>query len=67
MPARPTAFHRHMRSRMRSFTKGTMHSTKARTGPVVRSSAQAVAIALAEARRKGLSGAPKAPRRRKGH
>jgi hypothetical protein len=56
-----------MRSRMRSFTKGTMHSTKARTGPVVRSTAQAVAIALSEARRKGLAGAPKGPRRRKGH
>jgi Family of unknown function (DUF6496) len=62
-PRRTSAFHRHMRSRMRSFTKGKMHSTKARTGPVVRSTAQAVAIALSEARAKHLRGAPPAPKR----
>jgi hypothetical protein len=63
MPARPSAFHRHMRSRMRSFTKGTMHSGKKRTGPVVHQYKQAVAIGLSEARAKHLRGAPPAPKR----
>lgn len=64
MPARPSAFHRHMRSRLRAFAKGTMHSGTKRTGPIVHQFRQAVAIALSEARAKHLRGAPKAPRRR---
>jgi hypothetical protein len=52
-----------MRSRMRSFTKGTMHSGKKRTGPVVHQYKQAVAIGLSEARAKHLRGAPPAPKR----
>jgi hypothetical protein len=58
------AMTKHMSSRMKSFSKGTMHSTKTRTGPVVKSRKQAVAIALSEARAKGLKGAGRAPKRK---
>lgn len=51
-------FRKHMEKRMRTFKKGQMHSHKRRTGPVVRKRSQAIAIALSEARKKGLKGAP---------
>jgi len=53
---------KHMSSRMKSFAKGKMHSGTKR-GPVVKSQKQAVAIALSEARAKGLKGAPRAKRK----
>jgi len=52
-----------MKSRMHSFKQGTMHSAKARTGPVVRNRAQAIAIALSEARAKGMKGAGRPKRK----
>lgn len=57
-----SAFKKHMESRMGSFKRGTMHSRVKHTGPVVEKESQAQAIALSEAREKGLKGAPPAKR-----
>lgn len=40
--------------RMHDFKEGEMHSRKSKTGPVVENPKQAVAIALSEARKKGM-------------
>jgi len=40
--------------RMHAFKKGHMHSHKKRTGPLVTSPKQAIAISLSEARKKGM-------------
>ena len=43
---------------MHTFKEGEMHSRVKHTGPVVTKQTQAVAIALSEARKKKLKGAP---------
>lgn len=40
--------------RMEDFKEGKMHSRKSKTGPLVTSKDQAIAIALSEARKKGM-------------
>lgn len=40
--------------RMHDFKEGEMHSRKKKTGPVVENQKQAIAIALSEARKKGM-------------
>jgi len=40
--------------RMHAFKEGEMHSRKKKTGPTVTSPKQAIAIALSEARKKGM-------------
>jgi hypothetical protein len=40
--------------RMHDFKEGEMHSRVKKTGPVVSSPKQAIAISLSEARKKGL-------------
>lgn len=59
MPKPGETFKEHMETRMRAFKKGQMHSRKKRTGPVVKSRKMALAVALSEARKAGLKGAPK--------
>jgi len=44
---------KHAGKRMRAYKKGQMHSGS-KKGPVVRTQAQATAIMLSEARKKGL-------------
>lgn len=46
--------HEFMKERMEDFKEGKMHSRKKRTGPLVTSKDQALAIALSEARKKGM-------------
>lgn len=41
--------------RMEAFEEGHMHSRKKKTGPVVENPKQAIAIALSEARKKGMT------------
>ena len=48
-----TAMQKHAGKRMRAYKKGQMHSGS-KKGPVVRTQAQATAIMLSEARKKGL-------------
>ena len=55
----------HMKKRMGAFKRRQMHSRKRRTGPVVTSRAQAIRIALEEARKKGLKGAPPEKKKKK--
>ena len=43
-----------IKKRMHTFKEGEMHSRKKKTGPVVDDSKQAIAIALSEARKKGM-------------
>jgi len=52
------AMKKHMKARMGAFKRGKMHSRRRRTGPVVKEKKQAVRIALEEARKKKLKGAP---------
>ena len=59
MPRPGQTFEEHMGTRMRAFKKGQMHSSKKRTGPKVMKRSQAIAIALSEARKAGMKGAPK--------
>jgi len=40
--------------RMHDFKEGNMHSRKKKTGPTVENPKQAIAIALSEARKKGM-------------
>lgn len=47
--------------RMHEYKEGHMHSRKKKTGPVVEEPKQAIAIALSEARKKGM----KVPKRKK--
>ena len=44
-----------MHKRMHDFKEEQMHSRKKKTGPLVTSRKQAVAIALSEARKKGFN------------
>lgn len=43
-----------IKGRMEDFKEGKMHSRKKKTGPLVTSKEQAIAIALSEARKKGM-------------
>lgn len=43
-----------MKKRMEDFKEGKMHSRKKKTGPLVVKKDQALAIALSEARKKGM-------------
>lgn len=43
-----------IKGRMEDFEEGKMHSRKSKTGPLVTSKDQAIAIALSEARKKGM-------------
>lgn len=60
MAKQSSTFKEHMERRMHTFKERQMHSRKQRTGPVVTSREQAIAISLSEARKKGLKGAPRA-------
>lgn len=44
-----------IKGRMEDFKEGTMHSGKSKTGPLVTRKSQDLAIALSEARKKGMS------------
>ena len=52
------AAQRFMKKRMHDFKEGAMHSRVSGTGPVVHKREQAVAIALSEARKKGMNVSP---------
>jgi hypothetical protein len=51
--------------RMHDFKEGNMHSRVTGTGPVVSNPKQAIAIALSEAREKGMKVKPKKKRKKK--
>ena len=55
-----------IKKRMHDWKEGKMHSRVKKTGPVVHSQDQAVAIALSEARKKGMDVGPKPSKRGSG-
>jgi hypothetical protein len=48
-----------VKEEMGKYKRGSLH-TGSKKGPVVKNRKQAIAIALSQARKKGLKGAPKA-------
>jgi flagellar biosynthesis protein FlhB len=51
-----------IKKRMHNFKEGEMHSRVKKTGPVVTNPKQAIAIALSEAREKGMKVGRKKPK-----
>lgn len=51
--------------RMHEFKEGEMHSRVKKTGPTVTNPKQAIAIALSEARKKGMKVSPAKPKKKK--